>query len=199
MHFHGRCIDYFETCAEELFRDCLQIGNLSCMCYYLAARSLYETWACFCYSGHWHPSFLVCFLVCILLFLKGSCLSGVLCHISKITLSSSIPFCGTGASLSQLVWDSPVSAECLADPNEWVVLLCFVSEPSGDLLKSVRVIGCIHVLVCVCASPSVRALFHVHWRYYLLWLLRKHLPILYSSNFASKMHVTLLQKEYPSI
>lgn len=61
------------------------------------------------------------------------------------------------------------------------------------------VIGCIHVLVCVCASPSVRTLFHVHWRYYLLWLLRRHLLVLYSSNFASKTHATLLQKEYPSI
>lgn len=145
------------------------------MCYYLAVRSLYETWGCFCYSGHQHHFFLVCFLVCVLFFFffKRTCLSGVFCHISKITLSSSILFRGIGASLSQLIWDFPVTAGCLAEQNERVGLLCFLSEPSGDLLKREPLCWRSYWLylcscVCMCLS-SVRALlFHVCWRYYLL-------------------------------
>lgn len=142
------------------------------MCYYLTVRSLYETWGCFCYSGHQHYSFLVCFLVCVLLFLKRTCLSGVFCHISKITLSSSILFCDTGASLSQLIWDFPGTAGCLAEQNERVGLLCFLAEPSGDLLKSEPLCWRSYWLyscscVCMCLS-SVRPLFHIRWRYYLL-------------------------------
>lgn len=106
-------------------------------------------------------------------FFKRTCLSGVFCHISKITLSSSILFCGIGASLSQLIWDFPVTAGCLAEQNERVGLLCFLSEPSGDLLKREPLCWRSYWLylcscVCMCLS-SVRALlFHVCWRYYLL-------------------------------